>query len=141
MASQAGSFNVQELSDTGAPLSGGRLYTFSYGTTTQKTAYTDAAGTIPHTYTSDGAGGQYIALNSRGELPAPLYLGSGSYDLALKRSDGSSVWTRRADGLASGSDLSASSGASLVMVPGARHRCARLCEWHSRPRRAVVPVR
>jgi hypothetical protein len=114
MASQAGSFNVQELSDTGAPLSGGRLYTFSYGTTTQKTAYTDAAGTIPHTYTSDGAGGQYIALNSRGELPAPLYLGSGSYDLALKRSDGSSVWTRRADGQAVLADLSGSTGSALV---------------------------
>jgi hypothetical protein len=87
---------------------------YSYGTTTQKTAYTDAAGTIPHTYTSDGAGGQYIALNSRGELPAPLYLGSGSYDLALKRSDGSSVWTRRADGQAVLADLSGSTGSALV---------------------------
>lgn len=114
MASQPGTFNVQELADAGVPMVGGRLYTYALGTTTQKTAYTDAAGTIPHTYTADGLGGQYIALNARGELPAPLYLSSGSYDLALKRADGSSVWTRRADGLASGSDLSASTGAALV---------------------------
>jgi hypothetical protein len=114
MASQPGTFNVQELADAGVPLVGGRLYTYDYGTTSQKTAYTDAAGAVPHTYTADGSGGQYIALNARGELPAPLYLTSGSYDLALKRADGSSVWTRRADGQTSSADLSATSGASLV---------------------------
>lgn len=114
MASQPGTFNVQEFADAGVPLVSGRLYTYDYGTTTLKTAYTDAAGTIAHTYTADGSGGQYIALNSRGELPAPLYLASGSYDLALKRSDGSTVWTRRADGLTASVDLSASGGAALV---------------------------
>jgi hypothetical protein len=98
MASQPGYFNVQEFADAGLPLVGGRLYTYIYGTTTQKTTYTDAAGVVPQTYTSDGLGGQYIALNSRGELPAPLYLADGPYDLALKRLDGSSVWTRRAEG-------------------------------------------
>ena len=79
-ASQSGQFNLQEFADLGAPLAGGRLYTYSYGTTTHKVAYTDYAGTTPHTYTSDGLGGQYIALNVRGELPAPLYLATGSYD-------------------------------------------------------------
>jgi len=97
-------FNVQQFTDAGGPLANGRLYTYTYGTTTLKTAYTDAAGSVPHTYTSDGLGGQYIALNSRGELPAPLYLTTGSYDIALKRADGSSVWTRRAD---PGADASA----------------------------------
>ena len=58
MASQSGVFNVQEFSDAGAPMVGGRIYTYAQGTTTHKTAYTDKAGTIPHTYTSDGAGGQ-----------------------------------------------------------------------------------
>jgi hypothetical protein len=96
-ASQSGLFSLQEFSDVGVPLVGGRLYTYTFGTTTHKTAYTDKAGTIAHTYTSDGSGGQYIALNARGELPAPLYLTSGSYDIALKRLDGSTVWTRRAD--------------------------------------------
>ena len=93
----SGEFDFQAFSDNGTPLVGGRLYTYAYGTTTRKIAYTDAAGTVPHTYTSDGVGGQYIALNARGELPAPLYLTAGSYDIALKRADGSTVWTRRAD--------------------------------------------
>lgn len=96
-ASQSGIFSLQEFSDIGAPLVGGRLYTYVYGTTTHKTAHTDKAGTIPHTYTSDGIGGQYIALNARGELPAPLYLAAGSYDIALKDSTGATIWTRRAD--------------------------------------------
>jgi hypothetical protein len=98
MASQSGEFNVQQFNDLGDPLIGGRLYTYAYGTTTQKTAYTDPAGAVPHTYTSDGLGGQYIALNARGELPAPLYLGNGPYDLTLKTAAGATIWTRRAQG-------------------------------------------
>jgi hypothetical protein len=96
-ASQPANFNLQEFTDAGLLLLGGRLYTYAYGTTAQKTAYTDPAAAVPHTYTADGAGGQYIALNARGELPAPLYLAPGAYDIALKRADGSTVWTRRAD--------------------------------------------
>lgn len=126
-ASLTGVFSLQEFTDLGVPMVGGRLYTYTYGTTTHKTAYTDKAGTIPHTYTSDGVGGQYIALNARGELPAPLYLASGSYDIALKTSAGSTVWTRRADpgddssesirsDLASTSD--AAKGAALIGVYG-----------------------
>ncbi len=98
-ASQPANFNLQEFTDAGQLLVGGRLYTFAYGTTAQKTAFTDPDGTVPHTYTADGAGGQYIALNARGELPAPLYLAAGSYDIMLKRADGSVVWTRKADGV------------------------------------------
>lgn len=114
-ASQPANFNLQEFSDAGLLLFGGRLYTYAYGTTAQKTAYTDPAGTIPHTYTADGAGGQYIALNARGELPAPLYLAPGAYDLALKRGDGSTVWARRAEPVGDGvSALAASIGSSLI---------------------------
>lgn len=97
MTSVAGWYAQQGFTDGGDPLVGGRLYTYAQGTTTHKTAYTDKAGVVPHTYTSDGGGGQYIALNARGELPAPLYLASGAYDMALKRADDSTVWTRRAD--------------------------------------------
>ena len=111
-ASQSGVFSVQQFTDAGLPLIGGRLYTYAFGTTTQKTAYTDAAGSISHTYTSDGLGGQYLALNARGELPAPLYLVAGAYDITLKRADGSSVWTRRAD--PTSADLGAPGGAALV---------------------------
>lgn len=110
-ASQSGVFNAQEFTDAGVTLVAGRLYTYAQGTTTLKVAYTDAAGLVPHTYTSDGAGGQYIALDVRGELPAPLYLLPGSYDLALKRADGSTVWTRRADPVA---DPAAVAEAGLV---------------------------
>lgn len=114
-ASQPGNFNLQEFTDAGLLLLGGRLYTYAYGTTAQKVAYTDPDGTIPHTYTADGIGGQYITLNARGELPAPLYLAPGAYDIALKRADGSSVWTRRVDPTGDGvATLATSIGASLV---------------------------
>ncbi len=114
-ASLSGEFNLQAFTDLGDPLIGGRLYTYTFGTTTHKTAYTDHAGTIPHTYTSDGLGGQYIALNARGELSAPLYLSGGSYDLSLKRADGSTVWTRRADPVWDiTNDLSGNGGAALI---------------------------
>lgn len=99
-ASQSGVFSLQEFADTGILLVGGRLYTYVAGTTTFKTAYTDAAGTTAQTYTSDGQGGSYIALNARGEIPAPLYLTTGSYDITLKRADGSTVWTRQAEPVA-----------------------------------------
>lgn len=114
-ASQPALFNVQEFTDAGLSLVGGRLYTYVFGTTTQKNAYTDPAGTVPHTYTSDGLGGQYIALDARGELPAPLYLAAGPYDIALKRADGSTVWTRRAEGVDTVSaPLSGPGGSALV---------------------------
>jgi hypothetical protein len=118
-ASQSGVYSLQEFTDAGVLLVAGRLYTYTSGTTTFKTAYTDAAGLVPQTYTSDGIGGQYIALNARGELPAPLYLAAGSYDLTLKRADGSTVWTRQADptsdaAAAVSTAFTASGGAALV---------------------------
>ena len=113
-ASQTGVFNTQQFTNAGLPLIGGRLYTYATGTTTFKTAFTDVAGAIPHTYTPDGLGGQYLALDARGELPASLYLAFGAYDLALKRADASTVWTRRAEGIASAGDLAGTAGAGLV---------------------------
>lgn len=118
-ASQPALFNIQEFTDAGVTLVGGRLYTYAFGTTTQKIAYTDSDGTIPHTYTADGVGGQYIALDARGELPTPLYLADGAYDISLKRADGSTVWTRRADGVGNALitfilALAASMGSALI---------------------------
>lgn len=98
MASQPGLFNFQAFTNLGDLAAGYRLYTYAPATTTQKNAFTDQAGTIPHTYTSDGLGGQYIALDARGELPAPLWLAAGGYDIALKTPTGATVWTRRAEG-------------------------------------------
>lgn len=122
-ATLSGVFNLQQFTDAGDPLASGRLYTYSPGTTTKKTAYTESTGSTAHTYTSDGAGGEYIALDSRGEIPAPLFLTSGGYDLCLKTSAGVTVWTRRAYGAGDGSDTlrtdladatSAAKGAGLV---------------------------
>lgn len=112
-ASLSGVFSLQEFTDAGLSGVGFRLYTYIAGTTTFKTAYTDAAQTVPQTYTSDGVGGQYIALNARGELPAPLYLATGSYDLSLKRADGTTVWTRQADPV---SDSSAGAYAAITAL-------------------------
>lgn len=113
-ASQPALFNVQEFTDNGVTLVGGRLYTYAYGTTTQKVAYTDPEGAVPQTYTADGLGGQYIALNARGELATSLYLASGVYDLTLRRADGSVVWTRQANASVSGTALALPSGADLI---------------------------
>lgn len=119
MTSVAGWYAPQAFTDGGDPLVSGRLYTYTQGTTTHKAAYTDKAGLVPHTYVADGGGGQYIALNARGELPAPLYLAAGAYDVALKRADGSTVWTRRADPIDEAQTLLASAalasgGAGMV---------------------------
>lgn len=115
-ASVPGLITTQQFTDAGALASNYRLYTYVQGTTTFKAAYTDIDGTIPHAYVSDGIGGQYIALNVRGELPAPLYLDDPTvYDIALKRADGSTVWTRRAESMKSAfAPLAGSSGSSLI---------------------------
>jgi hypothetical protein len=101
-ASLSGVSNWQEFSDLGLLAAGFRLYTYLPGTTTHANVFTDVAASIPHTYTSDGVGGQYIALNSRGEVPGNIYFPSGGIDLTLKTSLGSTVWTKRAIGQADG---------------------------------------
>lgn len=141
-ASLPGLFNFQALSDAGLPLVGGRLYTYAAGTTTHKVAYTDAAATVPQTYVSDGVGGLYIALNARGELPAPLFLAAGGYDIALKTLAGVTVWTRRAVGLDDGatalvddvladfaSTSDAANGAGQVGFSYARNYAANTIGW------------
>ena len=78
-------------SDSGVPLANARLYTYDSGTTTQKNAFTNAGLGTPCTYTSDGGGGQYIAMDSRGE--AQLWLGTGAYTLTLKTSVGGTIYS------------------------------------------------
>lgn len=78
--------------DSGAPLAGGRLYTYVSGTTTFKATYTDYTLTTPNTYVDDGTGQLYIALNSRGE--AAVWLDpSSTYTFVLKTSAGVTIWT------------------------------------------------
>lgn len=82
MAQQFTAGRYKSWLDSGQPNAGGRLYTYASGTTTFKAAYTDATLATPCTYTSDGVGGQYIALDARGE--AAIWLGAGAYSFAPK---------------------------------------------------------
>ena len=70
----------------GTQLAGGRLYTYSSGTTTFKAAYTDSTLGTPCTYVNDGSGGLYIALDARGETD--VWLGVGAYSFKLTDSSG-----------------------------------------------------
>lgn len=97
-ASLSGVFAYQAFTDSGVPAANYRLYTYVAGTTTHKNVFTEATGSTPQTYTSDGAGGQYIALNARGEVASPMYFTSGTYDLTLKTPAGATVDTYKASG-------------------------------------------
>jgi hypothetical protein len=76
--------------DNGDPLPLARLYTYVQGTTTQKNAFTAVDELTPVTYTPDGIGGQYIAMDARGE--ASLFL-SGDYTLTLKTPLGAVIFS------------------------------------------------
>lgn len=69
---------------TNTPLSGGLLYTYEPGTTTDKATYTDSAKTTAQT--------NPIVLNSNGEPASPIYL-DGEYKFVLKSSSGTTIWT------------------------------------------------
>jgi hypothetical protein len=114
--SQAGLFTLQIVANNGELAVSHRLYTYAPATTTKKTVYTEPTGTTSHTYVSDGIGGEYIALDARGELPAPLYMTAGGYDICLKTAAGATVWTRRASAVAldSAEDLVGAVGAGLI---------------------------
>jgi hypothetical protein len=64
------------IDSSGMPLSGGKVYTYSPGTTTPKTTWTDQAKTSPAT--------NPITLNSLGQA---LIYGDGSYKFEIKKSD------------------------------------------------------
>lgn len=119
MAQQYTSGRFKSWLDSGLPNAGGRLYTYASGTTTFKAAYTDATLTTPCTYTSDGVGGQYIALNARGE--AQLWLGSGAYTMSPQTALG--VALEAIDGVQSAEAVAATAlsayGASVVAPTGA----------------------
>lgn len=68
----------------GSPLVGGKLYTYTSGTTTPATTYSDPAGGTPNT--------NPVILNSRGEARVYLMVGA-SYTFALTDSAGNALWT------------------------------------------------
>jgi hypothetical protein len=97
--------------DNGTPLATGRLYTYASGTTTQKNAYTDPTFATPCTYTSDGVGGLYIAMNARGE--AELWT-NGSYTMVLKTALGATVWSADSQGNTASDQVYTSAGTGAI---------------------------
>lgn len=83
MASLTPSPKMQFFDANGNPLVGGKLYTYSAGTTSPLATYTDSTGTSANT--------NPIILDSRGE--ANVWLGVGSYKMILKDSVDALIWT------------------------------------------------
>ena len=67
----------------GAPLSGGKLYTYAAGTTTPLASYTDSTGNFANT--------NPIVLDSRGE--ANVWLAGAIYKFALYSATNVLIWT------------------------------------------------
>jgi hypothetical protein len=84
MASLSPSPTLQFFDSNGDPLVGGKLYTYTAGTTTPKTTYTDSAGAVPNA--------NPIILDSRGE--ADIYLATGPYKYVLKDANEGPIWTQ-----------------------------------------------
>lgn len=75
---------AQFLDANGAPLAGGKVYTYAAGTTTPLATYTDAGGLAPNT--------NPIILDARGECN--LWYASGTaYKVVLKDATDATIWT------------------------------------------------
>ena len=77
MATLATNVSFQCLGLDGKPLAGGKVYTYSAGTTTNKATYTTMAGTV--------ANPNPVILDQNGK--AKIFLGDGSYRLQIKDSN------------------------------------------------------
>lgn len=96
---------LQFLDQNGAPLVGGKLWTYAAGTTTLLTTYVDSAGVTPNT--------NPIILDERGE--ADVWLGSSLYKFRLTTSADVDVFTVDNIGAsATLASLSGSGGSALV---------------------------
>jgi hypothetical protein len=96
---------LQFFDANGAPLVGGKLYSYAAGTTTPQATYTDAGGVTPNA--------NPIILDSRGE--ASVWLGTALYKFKLTTSTDVEVWTvDNVGGFATLAQLAASGGSALV---------------------------
>lgn len=82
MAVLGGTPKFQALNSVGAPLSGGKLYTYQPGTTTNKATYTSSS--------EASTNANPVILNSRGEADVWFV---GKYKLVLKDADDVTIWT------------------------------------------------
>jgi hypothetical protein len=96
---------LQFLDANGAPLVGGKLYTYAAGTTTPQVTYTDFGGGT--------ANANPVILDSRGE--ASVWLGTAVYKMALYSATNVLIWTvDNIGGFATLAQLAASGGSNLV---------------------------
>lgn len=78
--------NEQQVTQNGAPLSGGLLYTYLAGSSTPAATYTDSSGATPQS--------NPIVLNVLGRPTNPVWLTDGTaYKLVLTDSAGVTQWT------------------------------------------------
>lgn len=75
-------FPQQFFDDNGEPLSGGKIYTYEAGTTTQKATYTTQAGTTEHDNPVE------LDASGRPDNNTSIWLGSGAYKIIIKDADG-----------------------------------------------------
>jgi microcystin-dependent protein len=74
---------TQFIDAAGAPLSGGKLYSYIAGTTTPQATYTDSTGATPNS--------NPVILDARGE--ANVWLGEATYKFKLTDSTDVEIWT------------------------------------------------
>ena len=91
---------LQFFDANGAPLVGGKLFTYAAGTSTPLATYTDAGGNTPTP--------NPVILDARGE--ANVWLSGSSYKFVLQTSTGVPVWT--VDGLTGASGGGGGGGGS-----------------------------
>ncbi len=96
---------IQFFDANGNPLVGGKLYSYSAGTTTPRATYTDYGGATPNT--------NPVILDSRGE--AAVWLDNALYKLKLTSATDVEVWTvDNVGGAVTLGQLATSGGSALV---------------------------
>lgn len=103
---------MQFFDADGAPLVGGKVYTYQSGTSTPLATYTDGSGATPNA--------NPVILDARGE--ANIWLGTNQYRFVLKNSLDVLIWTSdNVSGLLPYGTVTASSGSSIIgfIQPGA----------------------
>ena len=83
MATVSPTPKFQAFDANGAPLVGGKLYTYVAGTTTPQVTYTSSSGLVPNV--------NPVILDSRGE--ASVWLSSAEYKFVLKDAYDAEIWT------------------------------------------------
>lgn len=96
----------QEFDANGAIAAGAKLYTYSAGTSTPKTTYSDAALTV--------ANANPVVADGSGRF-GDIFAGVGSYRLVMTKSDDSTLWTADpVDGASSSGSSGSSSSGNLI---------------------------